>query len=211
MHRSRPAFAPGPPLPLGGPRREFRAPRCALAGGAPGDASTIASIDELAVHAWKRIFGGNGGGGANPFAGKASKAAPVSAPVTSFPPSNGTWQYILSTTVVAKPGMESRMATLLATLDCLVGGEDGDVLTRAVNQDPDERETFLVLERFASQDAMTRFQKRPQYQAFLRDAQPMLARPLGVYLCKEQDGKITPGYYPFGPAGEGGRDDMVFR
>ncbi len=129
--------------------------------------------------------------------------------MTSFGPSDGEWRYILSTTVVANAGSEARMAALLANLNGTANA--CGVLTRAVNQDPDSRDTFLVLERFTSQNDMTRYQRSEKYQAFIRDAQPLLAKPMGVYLCKEQDGKITPGYYPFGPCGEGGRDDMIFR
>lgn len=190
-------------------RRARRAParvarvsntRCSAAS-ERGDDETIGSFDELFTSIWRRV---SGGGDA-----KGGARGALSSPVSSFGSSGDAWRYVLSTTVIAKKGSERDMARLLSGLQG--AADENGVLSRAVNEDPEEAGVFLVLEHFADQSAMTRYQRSDQYQAFVRDVQPLLEKPMGVYLCKERNGQITHGYYPFGPGGEGGRDDMVFR
>lgn len=85
------------------------------------------------------------------------------------------------------------------------------VLNFVVNQDPSDPVYFQVIQRFPGPSGMVAHQSGPAYGAFVRAAQPLLAESLGVYLCKESDGKIGQALYPWGPKGEGGRDDMVVR
>lgn len=121
--------------------------------------------------------------------------------------------YLLSTRIVAREGDVRKMADLLRELSraALANSAESGVLQCAVNQCPDEPELFLVLERFVSRMAMDKHQKGPAYQKFVREAQPLLAEPFGVHICKEMGGRISQSYYPFGPGGEGGRDDMIMR
>lgn len=154
--------------------------------------STIATFDELVTSLWRKVSGG--------------RKEPINTPVESFQPRKGEWSYLLSTTIVAKAGREDEMARTLSSLD----GEPG-VLLRAVNQNPEDRACFLVLEHFSGTEAMKKYQSTDKYQAFIRRVQPLLEKPMGVHLCKEKDGQLSHGYYPFGPGGEGGRDDMIWR
>lgn len=157
----------------------------------------VETIDELVVSLWRRVTGNRG-------------PEPLSAPVRSIGISDGKMRYLLSTTIIAKEGQEQEISSLLSSLQDTADAHEG-VVSRAVNQDPDDPCMFLVLEHFSNQESMARFQQLEEYQTFVRDVQPLLEKPMGVYLCKEMDGKISHGYYPFGPGGEGGRDDMVFR
>lgn len=86
-----------------------------------------------------------------------------------------------------------------------------NVLNFVVNQDPTDPAYFQVIQRFPGPSGMVAHQSGAAYSAFVRAAQPLLAESLGVYLCKESDGKIGQALYPWGPKGEGGRDDMVVR
>jgi hypothetical protein len=69
----------------------------------------------------------------------------------------------------------------------------------------------MLIEVFQTQLAMVEYQKESLYQSFLRQLQPLMEEPLGVHLSKERKGKILSSFYPYGPGGEGGRDDMVYR
>lgn len=85
------------------------------------------------------------------------------------------------------------------------------MLNFVVNQDPADPAYFQVIQRFPGPTGMVAHQSGAAYSAFVRAAQPLLAESLGVYLCKESGGKIGQALYPWGPKGEGGRDDMVVR
>lgn len=85
------------------------------------------------------------------------------------------------------------------------------MLNFVVNQDPADPTYFQVIQRFPGPTGMVAHQSGAAYSAFVRAAQPLLAESLGVYLCKESGGKIGQALYPWGPKGEGGRDDMVVR
>lgn len=163
--------------------------RCGLQGG-----ESVTSFDQLIRQVFTR--------------GK--RKTIVTTPVESFPTTDGAWHTILTTNILVKKGKHERMAQMLAQLS-EVAEKHEDVLTRAVNQDPEELEFFIVLERFASGSGMASYQKTKEYQEFVRECQPLLEKPMGMYLCRERDGQISSGSYPFGPGGEGGRDDMVFR
>jgi quinol monooxygenase YgiN len=165
-----------------------------------------ASLDEL-VLSWFR-------GGAERSARQNNPATkPLRAEVSG--PLSGPEEvhYLLSTTIIAKEDAVGKMARLLVELSdhAARDGRENGVLQCAVNQSPDDPTCFIVLERFQTQEAMTTHQKSSVYQKFIREAQPLLEKPFGVFLCKEREGKVSQGYYPFGPAGEGGRDDMIYR
>lgn len=161
----------------------------------PGANETITQFHEMLTDFWRKVSGQVD-----------EKKEIIHTPITSIGKSDGAWRYLLSITMIAKEGKESQMATLLQSLDPVA--EEYGLLFRAVNQDPSERNVFLVVEHFADQNIMTKYQQGKEYQAFVREVQTILEKPMGVHICKERDGKISSGYYPFGPAGEGGRDDM---
>lgn len=111
--------------------------------------------------------------------------------------------YLLSTTVVARKECAADMAALLKEFSTAASAciPDDGLLACAVNQSPDEPECFLLFERFRGPAAMTKYQKGPVYQNFIRSAQPLLEKPFGMHICKEIGGKISLSYHPFGPAG----------
>lgn len=121
--------------------------------------------------------------------------------------------YLLSTVILAKEDKHHEMKRLLGRLaqEAAAMRDEVGVVQCAVNQDPENPCHFIMLERFNGRNAMEKYQNTTAYQTFIREAQPALEEPLGVYICKERQGKITQAYYPFGPGGEGGRDDMVHR
>ncbi|KAJ8908009.1 hypothetical protein NDN08_008110 [Rhodosorus marinus] len=119
---------------------------------------------------------------------------------------------ILTTTIVAKENSQDKMAVALKKLqDATVELEVPDVCkTIVVNQDPEELNVFQMIEVLVGLNGMTSHQKSSHYQTFIREAQPLLENSLGVHICRVRDGQVSDGLYPFGPGGEGGRDDMVY-
>mmetsp|Transcript_17542 Transcript_17542/g.70998 ORF Transcript_17542/g.70998 Transcript_17542/m.70998 type:complete len:205 (-) Transcript_17542:92-706(-) len=119
---------------------------------------------------------------------------------------------ILTTAIVAKENCRDKMAVALKKLqDATVELEVPDVCkTIVVNQDPDELNVFQMIEVLVGLNGMTSHQKSSHYQTFIREAQPLLENSLGVHICRVRDGQVSDGLYPFGPGGEGGRDDMVY-
>lgn len=159
---------------------------------------------------------------------KSAASEPLCTPIESFnlrsftadgvdseeedgPTEMDTWHIILTTRIETHPAEDSVIA-MRQLLKGLMGTarEAEGILTHAVNEDPAQPENFIVLERFANERAMTTYQKSDAFQAFLRECQPLLAKPLGMHVCKEFKGQITAAHYPFGPPGEGGRDDMIY-
>jgi hypothetical protein len=45
---------------------------------------------------------------------------------------------------------------------------------------------------------------------FTSKAEDLIEEPMGLYLVNERSGRMTEPVYPFGPSGEGGRDDAVY-
>jgi quinol monooxygenase YgiN len=167
-----------------------------------------ASLDELIRNWFVSTTGGKAGGRAARERTELMSSA-VSGPLTG----PDDVHFILSTTIIVKPDAVPTMSKLLKDLSEhaeMNSGESG-VLQCAVNQSPEDPAYFIVVERFDSRTSMTKHQKSAAYQQFIREAQPILEKPFGLHLCKERSGQLSPGYYPFGPSGEGGRDDMILR
>jgi quinol monooxygenase YgiN len=167
-----------------------------------------AALDEL-IRNWfvSKTSGKDGGRAARERTEVMSSA--VSGPLTG----PDDVHFILSTTIIVKPDAAQAMSKLLKDLSEhaeLNRGESG-VLQCAVNQSPEDPACFIVVERFDGRVSMTKHQQSAAYQNFIREAQPILQKPFGLHLCKERAGQLSPGYYPFGPSGEGGRDDMILR
>ena len=79
-----------------------------------------------------------------------------------------------------------------------------------LDQDSEDRTNFLVLQRFTSVQAMSKHQNAAAFKDFTADAAILLAEPLGLYATNEREGALSEPVYPFGPAGEGGRDDAIY-
>lgn len=62
---------------------------------------------------------------------------------------------LLSTSISSKAGSEGDMRAALETLTAAAKEDPSNVATMAVNQDPDERNEFFVLQRFPSVAAMS--------------------------------------------------------
>lgn len=177
-------------------------PRCSVD---RQQADTPTTIDEL-VRSWFKPWGSN----------KNDEQAQTSVMSKAiYGPCSGPKDvhYLLSTRIVARKDSVRKMTALLRELSEAANSSNPEngILLCAVNQCPDEPELFIMLERFASRDVMDKYQKGPAYQKFVREAQPLLEAPFGVHICKEMGGKVSQSYYPFGPGGEGGRDDMIKR
>lgn len=44
----------------------------------------------------------------------------------------------------------------------------------------------------------------------VQEAEDCVAEPMGLYLVNERSGKLSEPVHPFGPGGEGGRDDAIY-
>lgn len=169
----------------------------------------ITSIDELIG----AMFGRKGGGGKS--GGKVDDEVVLKTPVSSLEMGKGSrdyggWHVILNMKIVCREGCEGEVKGMLKGLLELGEGSE-EVLNVFVNQDVEDKKCFMVMERYLSKEAMAVYQKKEEYRLFMRNVQPLLEESIGISLCKEKDGQISHSYYPFGPPGEGGRDDMCFR
>eukprot|EP00188_Purpureofilum_apyrenoidigerum_P001648 Plantae.Rhodophyta-Purpureofilum_apyrenoidigerum.ctg19329.p1 GENE.Plantae.Rhodophyta-Purpureofilum_apyrenoidigerum.ctg19329~~Plantae.Rhodophyta-Purpureofilum_apyrenoidigerum.ctg19329.p1 ORF type:complete len:209 (-),score=42.00 Plantae.Rhodophyta-Purpureofilum_apyrenoidigerum.ctg19329:166-792(-) len=119
---------------------------------------------------------------------------------------------ILTTSIQAKQGDDKEMIRLLKTLQDKTLELEVPHTCRsiAINRDPEDSCAFQMVELLNGIKGMTMHQKSEHYQAFIRTVQPLLANSLGVHVCRVRNGRISDGLYPYGPAGEGGRDDMVY-
>lgn len=57
---------------------------------------------------------------------------------------------------------------------------------------------------------MRRHQATDAFLALVEGTRPLLAAPMALYLVTQRDGQLTNARHPFGPGGEGGRDDAIF-
>lgn len=48
------------------------------------------------------------------------------------------------------------------------------------------------------------------HNTFRQGAEVCVVEPMGLYLVNERSGKLGEPVHPFGPGGEGGRDDAVY-
>ncbi|CAM9111691.1 unnamed protein product [Ascophyllum nodosum] len=118
---------------------------------------------------------------------------------------------VLTTSIKSKKGREGAMRKLLETLvgDTIEGHKDL-VMTCTVNQDPEDRTSFFMLQRFPSPDAMSDYQNTESFRAFTDGAEGCIVEPMGLYMVNERSGKMGEAVHPFGPGGEGGRDDAIY-
>ncbi|CEM38607.1 unnamed protein product [Vitrella brassicaformis CCMP3155] len=81
-----------------------------------------------------------------------------------------------------------------------------------VNQDPRGRLDFIIVERFADIPHLIRHQNEPAFKSFVAALQDddCLEEPINLHIVGDADGQVQINRYPFGPGGEGGRDDALF-
>ncbi|CAM9587937.1 unnamed protein product [Ectocarpus fasciculatus] len=143
----------------------------------------------------------------------ASKAPPLSMVINTLELSDRQTPgaVVLSTSIKAKKGREGTLRNLLESLvEETVDSQKDLVFTCTVNQDPEDRTAFFMLQRFPSPEAMSSYQNTDTFQAFTDGAEECIAEPMGLYMVNERSGKLGEPVHPFGPGGEGGRDDAIY-
>ncbi|CAB1118911.1 unnamed protein product [Ectocarpus sp. CCAP 1310/34] len=143
----------------------------------------------------------------------ASKAPPLSMVINTLELSDrqSPGAVVLSTSIKAKKGREGTLRNLLESLvKETVDNQKDLVFTCTVNQDPEDRTAFFMLQRFPSPEAMSNYQNTDTFQSFTDGAEECIAEPMGLYMVNERSGKLGEPVHPFGPGGEGGRDDAIY-
>ena len=126
------------------------------------------------------------------------------------------------------------MRTILEEFSKSAAASPG-TLSSVANQDPEDNQNFMLLQRFRSSDAMRKFQcVRPdptgatpapsansllslalahrnelEFKLFTAQMEPLLEEPMGLYACNERNGVMGMPVHPMGPGGEGGREDAI--
>lgn len=109
----------------------------------------------------------------------------------------------------AADGAERRMARQV-THFVETAHKDRSVATVAANQSPEDPRDFMVLLRYPSTDKMMAHQASQSFKDSMEKLEPHLGRSIGLYLMDEQLGQLGMARHPFGPGGEGGRDDAIY-
>jgi len=121
-------------------------------------------------------------------------------------PANG----ILETmSIRALAGAEKRVA---AKVSKLVEQADLEplVMTATATQNKDDPRDLMVLLRYESMGNMHDHQVGVPFKNAVQAMEGELERPIGLYLVDEQGGELGMARHPFGPGGEGGRDDAIY-
>jgi quinol monooxygenase YgiN len=87
---------------------------------------------------------------------------------------------------------------------------DKMVTTATAQQNAEDPCDFMLLLRYPSMPAMKAHQESAGFKDILGKMEPQLAKPIGLYLMDEQNGILGMPRHPFGPGGEGGRDDAIY-
>ena len=118
---------------------------------------------------------------------------------------------MLTTQITATPGNGYKLARKLEAFAKATIEEQGELVsTCAVNQDPDGKEDFMMLQRFKSIECMIEHQNSVLFKVFTIGSEDILAGPMRLYAMTEEYGQLGESRYPFGPGGEGGRDDAIY-
>lgn len=121
-------------------------------------------------------------------------------------PANG----ILETmTIRAMLGSEKKLASKVAKL-LEVAQKHPLVLTAAASQNKDDPCDFMLLLRYESMENLRTHQASSKFKTALEAMEQDLEKPIGLYLVDEQHGELGMARHPFGPGGEGGRDDAIY-
>eukprot|EP00403_Amphidinium_massartii_P009575 CAMPEP_0178420866 /NCGR_PEP_ID=MMETSP0689_2-20121128/26354_1 /TAXON_ID=160604 /ORGANISM="Amphidinium massartii, Strain CS-259" /LENGTH=230 /DNA_ID=CAMNT_0020042363 /DNA_START=131 /DNA_END=823 /DNA_ORIENTATION=+ len=109
----------------------------------------------------------------------------------------------------AQPGSERRVARRLARF-VADAEEEGNAMTAVVTQSEEDPCDFMVILRYRDEQKMLQHQAHPSTKEHLEALEEHLERPIGLYLMDEQMGQLGMARHPFGPGGEGGRDDAIY-
>lgn len=112
-------------------------------------------------------------------------------------------------TIRAAAGSERKLARQVGRL-IAAAKTSGEVLTAAATQNPEDPCDFMIILRYASMSNLKNHQSKKDFKEMFEAMEPQLERPIGLYLMDEQGGEAGMGRYPFGPGGEGGRDDAIY-
>ena len=120
---------------------------------------------------------------------------------------------LLNTNIIVKKGTENKMRKLLTKLHEKSTTDSAlkeMLLTFAINQDIQERNCFMMTQRFTDIKTMSKYQNLLPFKQFVTEAEELLESPMGLYLVNERNGVMGNPVYTFGPMGEGGRDDSIY-
>lgn len=109
----------------------------------------------------------------------------------------------------AVAGAERRLSRQVAKLVEEMRGTSG-VLTATATQNPQDPGDFVIFIRYVSMQHMSNHQSGSGFKESLEKMEDLLERPIGLYLVEERLGEIGMARHPFGPGGEGGRDDAIY-
>ena len=68
----------------------------------------------------------------------------------------------------------------------------------------------MLLQRFRDELSLRKFQNTDEFKAFASGSKLVCDGPIGLYMTNERNGKLGQPVHPFGPGGEGGRDDAIY-
>mmetsp|Transcript_41115 Transcript_41115/g.94581 ORF Transcript_41115/g.94581 Transcript_41115/m.94581 type:complete len:238 (-) Transcript_41115:89-802(-) len=111
--------------------------------------------------------------------------------------------------IQAKMGSERRVARRLARF-AADAQESGATMSAVVTQSEEDQCQFTVLLRYRSEENLLDHQGSNGAKEILEQLEEYLDRPIGLYMMDEQMGQIGMARHPFGPGGEGGRDDAIY-
>jgi len=109
----------------------------------------------------------------------------------------------------AAAGSESRLARQVGKF-IAAARTDPLVTTATASQNKEDPCDFVVLLRYANMAKMADHQTGRSFKDTMEAMEPQLERPIGLYLIDENLGEVGMARHPFGPGGEGGRDDAIY-
>lgn len=109
----------------------------------------------------------------------------------------------------ASAGSENKLARQVNKFVAAARSSD-QVTTATATQNKEDPCDFMLLLRYPSMEAMKKHQESEGFKDLLERMEPQLAKPIGLYLMDEQNGQLGMPRHPFGPGGEGGRDDAIY-
>jgi len=94
----------------------------------------------------------------------------------------------------------------------LVEGAKADplVMTAVATQNPEDPCDFVVMMRYTSMDNMQTHQTGSGFEETMNNFEGLLEKPVGLFITDEYMGELGMARHPFGPGGEGGRDDAIY-
>jgi len=192
-------FVAGPPALA----RRAAAPRHLAARRAGSAFDTLVRLPELITEAVEdaQDMLGLGDGG---------KIAPMEMSTVGMAQDGVSSSAIMQTmTLRAEAGSEGRLARQINRF-VAASRTDGLVMTASATQNQEDPCDFMVLLRYESMHTMRDHQTQASFKEMLDKMEPHLEKPIGLYLMDEQFGQAGMARYPFGPGGEGGRDDAIY-